>query len=97
MKTKRRLVSGLLCVVLAMILTVPALAHGGRGHGRHHSGYAQSVQTSIAVCPFEDCSLSGRHIHGDVIYCGYGHEGGLCDGSCAVAVSRCHGGCHGHC
>ena len=96
MRRKRCLLGGLLCAAaLAAMLVVPASAHGchgGRGRGHHGGGY---VQASVAVCPYEDCATSGHHFHSGVTYCGYVHEGGYCDGSCATAVSHgCHrGGC----
>ena len=98
MKKWNRLTAGLLCAILAAVLIVPVSAHGchgGRGRGHHGGGYAQSVQASVAVCPYEDCATSGHHFHSGVTYCGYVHEGGYCDGSCATAVSHgCHrGGC----
>ena len=99
MRRKRCLLGGLLCAAaLAAMLVVPASAHGchgGRGRGHHGGGYAQSIQASVAVCPYEDCATSGHHFHSGVTYCGYVHEGGYCDGSCATAVSHgCHrGGC----
>lgn len=34
------------------------------------------------VCPYGDCATAGRHYHDGVLYCGYAHEGGYCDGNC---------------
>ena len=82
MKLKSHLITGLLCAIMVTAATVPAFAHGGRGHGHHHGGCARNVQNNIAVCPYEDCSTAGRHIHDDVTYCGYNHCNGVCDGSC---------------
>lgn len=93
MNGKSRLFAGLLCAVLISLLTVPASAHCGRGRG-HHSGYTQSVQASAAVCPYEDCTTAGCHLHDGVTYCGYGHGSASCGDSCAVAASYCHGGHH---
>lgn len=84
MKKWDRLAAGLLCAILAALLIVPAAAHGchgGRGRG-HHGGCGRNVQTEIAVCPYEDCTIAGRHSHDGTGYCGYAHADGLCDGSC---------------
>lgn len=83
-RMKGRLIAGLLCVMLASTLIAPASAHGchgGRGSG-HHRGYARNIQTTVTVCPYEDCALTGRHTHSGVIYCGYGHDTGVCDNNC---------------
>ncbi|WP_251318482.1 hypothetical protein [Flintibacter muris] len=84
MKAKNRLAAGLLCAVLAAALIVPASAHGCHGRrGRgYHGGCAQNVQTEITLCAHEDCVLAGRHSHDGVIYCGYAHEDGVCNGAC---------------
>ncbi len=71
---------GLLCFLLAALLTIPALAHGHRGHHGGHHSYA--VQTEITVCPYDDCTTAGRHAHDGLTYCGYDHAGGVCNGSC---------------
>lgn len=83
-RMKGRLAAGLLCVIMAAALVVPASAHGCHGGRRagHHGGYAQSVQTTVTVCPYEDCASVGRHTHSGVIYCGYGHASGVCDNNC---------------
>lgn len=84
MKRINRLTLGLLCAVLAAALIVPVSAHGchgGRGRG-HHGGYNRPVQTTVTVCPYDDCTLTGRHTHDGVIYCGYCHDSGVCDGNC---------------
>lgn len=81
-RRKSRLLAGALCVMLAAVMVVPAAAHGCHGGRGHHSGYRQSVQTTVTVCPYEDCAYVGRHTHDGVIYCGYCHEDGYCDGNC---------------
>ena len=81
-RRKKGLTAGLTGVILATTLTVPVFAHG---HGQHN-GSVQRVQTSVTVCTEADCTLPGRHFHSGWIYCGYDHENGLCDGSCAVAA-----------
>lgn len=81
-RMKGRLLAGVLCVMLAAVMIVPAGAqgcHGGRGH---HGEYRQNVQTTVTVCPYEDCTQTGRHTHDGVIYCGYGHGSSVCDGTC---------------
>lgn len=81
-KRKGRLLAGALCVMLAAMLIVPAAAHGCHGGRGHHGGYRQSVQTTVTVCPYEDCAQTGRHTHDGVTYCGYGHSSGVCDNNC---------------
>lgn len=84
MKKWNRLTAGLLCAVLAAVLIVPVSAHGCHGRrGRGcHGGYVRNVQTEITVCPYDDCTLAGRHLHDGTTYCGYAHGDGLCDGLC---------------
>lgn len=101
-RMRSRLLAGLLCAVLAAALIVPASAHGchgGRSRG-HHGGYRQNVQTTVTVCPYPNCTVTGRHLHSGVIYCGYAHEGGVCDGACRALCP--YGDCdtagqHTHC
>ena len=82
-------------LVLSMTLTVfPAMAHG------HGHGHRARTSTQDPVCSVENCSEAGHHYHDGDIYCGYHHEGGYCDGSCAAVSSDYgYGGCHhgGHC
>lgn len=73
-KKKRTLVL-MLAVIAALALMAPALACGGHGH---HGGR----QTQVTVCTVEGCTTAGRHVHNGVIYCGYHHESGVCDGNC---------------
>ena len=83
-KRKGRLLAGALCAMLTAMLIVPVSAHGchgGRSQG-HHGGYRQSVQTTVTVCPYEDCTEAGRHTHDGTAYCGYDHGCGYCDGTC---------------
>ena len=102
MKKKNRLLAGALCVMLAAMLIVPAAAHGCHGGRGHHSGYRQNVQTTVTVCPYEDCTQAGRHTHNGVTYCGANHAGGYCDGSCPYYQGSAssgvryggHHGCH---
>lgn len=83
MRMKKLLATGVACALCAVLLTIPALAHG-HGHGRH-GGRGSSGQ--ITVCPFDDCTTGGRHTHDGVTYCGYGHENGYCNGSCYALCS----------
>lgn len=69
MKRKNCLIAGLLCAIL--VVAVLSV-----------SAYAQG---NIPVCPYEDCTMAGRHLHDDVAYCGYA-QGQYCDGSCAVVA-----------
>ena len=72
MKRPHRFTAGLLCAVLAAALALPAYAHGCRGArgGGHHSGYrsTQTVQTTVTVCPYDDCTSAGRHSHSGTLY-----------------------------
>lgn len=82
------------CALLLCALTVPALAHGG-----HHSRAADN-----AVCPVEDCQMTGTHSHDGTEYCGHTRNDGHAHHSdCAVEgcrVLRAHthhaAGRHGH-
>lgn len=84
-RKKGRLLAGALCLLTAALLIVPVSAHGchrGAARGHHGGYYRQSVQTTVTVCPYEDCAIAGRHTHSGVIYCGYSHESGVCDNNC---------------
>lgn len=81
-RMRNRLLAGAVCVMLAAMLIVPAAAHGCHGGRGRHGGYRQSVQTTVTVCPYEDCDEAGRHTHDGVTYCGYCHGSGVCDGTC---------------
>lgn len=89
MKKPNRLTLWLLCAVLAAALIVPVSAYGCHGGRDCRSGFRQQAQTAVTVCPYDDCTLTGRHTHDGVIYCGYCHDSGVCDGSCRA------GGCYG--
>ena len=39
-------------------------------------------QTEIPVCAVEGCTAAGRHLHDSILYCGYAHDGGFCNGAC---------------
>ena len=86
MSMKKFLISALAAVCAVSLLTPAAYAHGGC-HGRS----SQSRRAGCAVCTVEGCDLTGRHSHGRTAYCGYDHEDGWCDGSCAplCAVEGC--------
>lgn len=82
------------CLLLALLasLSVSAYAHGCRGRGRY-------VSADCPVCAVEDCFAEGRHSHDGVLYCGYPHENGICDGQCRAlcAVEGCDlSGRHSH-
>lgn len=74
---KKRFASMLLALALLASLSVPAYAHGCRGRAR-----GGNVSTGCAVCTVEGCTAVGRHSHDGVVYCGYPHESGVCDGQC---------------
>ena len=93
-RMRGRLLAGALCVMLASMLIVPAAAHGCHGGRGHHR---QSVQTTVTVCPYEDCTAAGRHTHDGVTYCGANHTEGFCDGSCPVYRAAGGGHHHGRC
>ena len=40
-----------------------------------------------ALCEVEGCVEAGRHTHDNVIYCGYAHENGYCDNTCAAILA----------
>ncbi len=102
MRVRRGFAVCLLCALTAVLLLVPASAHGCGRHGGHHGSQRSTVQPSaVALCALEDCAVSGRHSHGGVVYCGYAHESGFCDGSCralcaledcAITGRHSHGG-----
>ena len=75
----KRLIPSALAAACALTLLVPsAFAHGGC-----HGGSRRTQPARCGVCTVEGCELSGRHVHGRTTYCGYDHEDGVCDGSCA--------------
>lgn len=58
-------------------------------YGGHHSEIGRQwscggrwCQPEITVCHLEGCTAAGRHLHDGILYCGYAHEGGLCNGAC---------------
>lgn len=93
MKIKSKLAVCAACVVLAGVLTVPALAHGHHGRARSNYVYPQ--------CQVEDCQLTYRHDHDGETYCGHsrgdGHSHHVdCDVSgCTVLGAHTHRA-HGH-
>jgi len=87
MYKKGRLLAGVLCAVIAALMIVPAASHACHRNSGHHGRYANQVQTTITVCPYENCTLAGRHTHSGVTYCGYDHAGGFCDGTCTAILA----------
>ena len=77
MSLKRLLASVLAVICIVSVLTTAAYAHGG-----HHR--TASRVNRCELCSVEDCELSGRHVHDGVVYCGYCHEDGWCNGTCAA-------------
>ena len=87
MRFKRVFFSCLVCVLSLSLLIAAASAHGGH-HGRGGGCHSRRTQTQqVSVCTVEGCSLAGRHVHNGTVYCGYDHEGGYCNGSCAALCS----------
>ena len=91
---KKLLAACALCVVLACLLTVPAMAHGHGSHG-HTAAYPQ--------CPVEDCQLTYRHSHDGVTYCAHARDDGhsqhvSCDqaGCTSLGSHSHHSGGHRH-
>ena len=74
MRLKRLLALGAAGALIAAIAVTPASAHGRRHHSKSPS--------SCPVCTVYGCTVSGRHTHNGLAYCGYHHESGYCDGSC---------------
>ena len=86
---KRRAAAGLLSILTALALVLPAAAH--HGGGRHGCRTA----TQIPACTVEGCTLTGRHVHDGETYCGAHHAGGFCTTDCYGAHTS--GGHRGHC
>ena len=62
-----------------MSFVMPVSAHGH--HYRQTSVKADvKTDTVCELCPVEDCTRTGLHVHDNVTYCGYAHGGGYCDG-----------------
>ncbi len=103
MYTKKRLAAGVLGILAATALILPASAHGHGHHGGGHHGGTQIVvqSTAVAVCPVEGCDILDLHCHDGTTYCGYDHTSGSCDGSthqlcdvegCITVGHHTHGG-----
>ena len=89
--------SAVLLAITAVPAYAHGGCHGGGHHGRGRWDSTQQYQSAPApapeasapaqpqgtpVCPYGDCATAGRHYHDGVLYCGYAHEGGYCDGNC---------------
>lgn len=79
MSLRKILISALSAMCIVSLLVPAAFAHGG--HGRGVRGQARTYR--CAVCTVEGCELAGRHYHNGVLYCGFHHVNGVCDGTCA--------------
>lgn len=81
----------LACMAATVLLAAPAFAHcghgNGHGHGRRYQSQAQSYSAEIPLCTLEDCTTAGRHLHDNILYCGYPHAGGVCGGDCCALCS----------
>ena len=90
---KKRAAAGLLSILTALALVLPAAAH--HGGGRH--GCRTAAQ--IPACTVENCAIEGRHFHNGVTYCGTYHANGVCTAGCYsqgvnLKVAACTvGGC----
>ena len=73
---KKRAAAGLLSILTALALVLPAAAH--HGGGRH--GCRTAAQ--IPACTVEGCAIAGRHLHNGVTYCGTHHADGVCTAGC---------------
>ena len=78
MSLRKLLISALAAACAASLLGPAAFAHGGC-----HGGARRTQPVRCGVCAMDGCEVSGRHVHGRATYCGYDHENGVCDGSCA--------------
>ena len=95
MQHTKRIATGMTAVLAAVLLVVPASAHGGHHRQNQTSVQAQPAITTCSVCTTADCHITGRHSHNGVTYCGYDHADGFCDGSCTTTVqSNGHHGSH---
>lgn len=77
---KRIFIAAIISVYFVAAMTLPVSAHGGH----HHRQPKQKVSVTCQVCTVEDCTAVGRHQHNNITYCGYDHENGICNGSCAA-------------
>lgn len=77
MRIQKFLALGAVSVLTLSLLSIPAFAHGG------HHGYSAHQNSACSVCHAENHSEACYSIHNDTPYCGLGHAGGVCDGSCA--------------
>ena len=84
MRYIKRIATGVVTAMTAVMLVVPASAHSGHYRQSNTSVQAQPVIASCNVCTTADCHTTGRHSHGGVTYCGYDHADGVCNGSCAA-------------
>lgn len=95
MNKKRTLAACVSAVVLAGLLTVPAMAHG------HHGHRAQTV--SYPQCPVTDCQRTSRHSHDGTTYCGHTlndghthHTACSVEGCSRLGTHTHRGSGHGH-
>lgn len=94
MSLKKFLASALAAMCAASLLVPAAYAHGC-----HRRSAAGTQRTGCAVCTVENCTLTGRHVHGRTAYCGFDHADGWCDGFCVplCSVKNCAAtGLHSH-
>ncbi len=73
--------SGLIGIACSVLFVMPVSAHG---HHSRQTGCGADTDHLCEVCSYSDCTRTGWHVHDDVTYCGFDHEEGYCDGTCAV-------------
>lgn len=73
---KKRAAAGVLGILTALALVLPAAAHHGGGHhGRRNF-------RQVPACTVEGCAIPGRHFHDGAVCCGTNHAGGACTAAC---------------
>lgn len=82
MSLKKFLITALCAVCAASLLVPAAFAHGGCRSRWNSSVNTQTTPYRCAVCTVPGCELTGRHYHNGVLYCGYNHANGWCNGAC---------------
>lgn len=81
---RKNLLTTVACVALVGALAIPAAAaHGGRHHARR-------AAVNYPTCAVSECTLTYRHDHDGVTYCG--HTAGDGHDWCAEGYGR--GRCH---
>lgn len=84
-------------ILLAVMMSTTAFAHGGHGRGNHHT----APQSGYAPCTLADCAIAHSHQHNGNWYCGQAGLAGdyeVCtvDGCTAIGLHE-HDGAYYHC